>query len=116
MYPELGSEALFLLEAQSLTWDTFFAEASRISLVVALLQPIQQLAWDTLSHPKISDSIQEISITFYFVCAIGPLGRPSQNILRILAEIPVADSRGSAFLKNLSRCGLLVAYRVEAMK
>jgi hypothetical protein len=83
VYPRLGSEAVIRLQAQSLAWDILCAVGSRISLVAAHLQLIQQLAWDTLSNTKISDNFAGILITFWLVCAIGPLGRPSQDILRI---------------------------------
>lgn len=86
MYLKLRSLALIDLRAQSLTWDTLCAEVLRISLAAAYLQSIQWLARDTVSHLEISAEIAEISITFYFACAIRPVGQPSQNIWRILLK------------------------------
>src|SRR5215469_18320189 len=86
VYPKLGSEERILSWPQSLTWDTFCAERSQISLVGVLLPSIQQLAWDTLSHLRETDEIAGILITFYFARAIRPLGQSSQNILRILQK------------------------------
>jgi hypothetical protein len=68
-----GSQALVLLRAQSLTWDTLCADISRISLAVAYLQLMQELAWDTLSHLKYLMKSQEISITFWFPMRSGRL-------------------------------------------
>jgi hypothetical protein len=116
VYPRLGSEERILLWAQSLTWDTLCAERSQISPVGVLLQSIQQLPWDTLSHLRETDEIAGILITFYFVRAIRPLGQPSQNILRIPQKFLLRTVADLPSKKSLSRCGFLVAYRVEAMK
>jgi hypothetical protein len=83
VYPTIGSKARFLLPSQSLAWDTFFALGSREGRIAALLQVIQQLAWDTLSHLKITDNFAGILMTFYFVHAIRAPGHCLQDILRI---------------------------------
>jgi hypothetical protein len=116
MYPTLGSEAVIQLQAQSLTWDTFCAVGSQISLIAAFLQLIQQLAWDTLSHLQISDEIAGISITFYFTRAIRPVGHHSQNILGIPQKFLLRIVADSPSKKTLSRCGFLVAYRIGGLK
>jgi hypothetical protein len=115
-YPKLSSEALILLQTQSLTWDTFCAEVSRISLAAVYLQFSQRFGWDTLSHLEISDDIPGIPNNF-LVRSCDPAGwTPLPEYLGNSAEIPVADSPGRAVQKNLSRCGFLVAYRVEGLK
>jgi hypothetical protein len=116
VYPRLGSEAVIDLGAQSLTWDTFWAVGSQICLVGVLPQSSQQLAWDTLSHTRITDEIAGILITFHFVRAIRLIGRLSQDIRRILQKFLSRTVADPQFKKTLSRCGFLVAYRIEGLK
>jgi hypothetical protein len=111
-----GSQALVLPRAQSLTWDTLFAEISRISLVAAHLQLIQQLAWDTLSQLRITDEIAG-NFDNFLLCPCDPAGWATfAEYFANSAEIPVADSCGPAVQKILSRGSFLVAYKVEGWK
>jgi hypothetical protein len=116
VYPRLGSTALIHLLKQSLTWDTLCSDVSRISLVAVYLQLIQQLAWDTLSHLRISDEIAGILITFYFARVLRPVGRHSQEIWRIRRKFLSRTVAKVPTEKKLSRCGFLVAYRVEGLE
>jgi hypothetical protein len=112
---DLGSDGLVLPRAQSLAWDTLFAEAPRISLADGYLQFSQWFAWDTLSQLRITDEIAGIFRTFYFAGAIRAVGHHSQDIRRIPQKIlfrTVADPQSK---KTLSRCGVLVAYRIEGL-
>jgi hypothetical protein len=104
------------LGAQSLTWDTFWAVGSQICLVGVLPQSSQQLAWDTLSHTRITDEIAGILITFHFVRAIRLIGRLSQDIRRILQKFLSRTVADPPSQKCLSRGSVLVAYIVEPLK
>jgi hypothetical protein len=100
VYPKLGSDAVIDLQTESLTWDTFCPVGSQISLTAAYLQFIQWLAWDTLSHLRISDNIHATSRTFYFARAIRPVGRQLAKYFGNSAEIPsqtVADPPSKKF-------------------
>jgi hypothetical protein len=115
-YPKLGSEAVIDLQTQSLTWDTLCAQGSQISLVGVHLQLIQQLAWDTLAHLRITTNIPGISNNFLVCPCDPPAGALLAEYFANSAEIPVADSGDPPSQKNLSRCGFLVAYKVEGLK
>jgi hypothetical protein len=93
VYPKLGSEAVINLQAQSLTWDTLFAEVSQISLVGKYLQSSHQLAWDTLSHLEITEEIAGILKNFLVHRHDPPVRQLSENIWRILQKFLFADSR-----------------------
>jgi hypothetical protein len=75
VYLKLGLQAVIDLRAQSLTWDTLYSQVSRISLIAAFLQLIQQLPWDTLSHLQITDDIPGI-LNNFLVCPRDPMRLP----------------------------------------
>jgi hypothetical protein len=76
---------------------------------------LQWFGWDTLSHLRITEEIAG-NFNNFLVCPRDPAGWATfTNILRIPQKF-LSRTVADPLSKNLSRGGLLVAYRIEAMK